>query len=85
VPSSGEALTRKDTPFGRWLALQNRRHLESHVRQPVANKDRCPELEFVNSTGVFLMPDEGAREAQVFFRFQKVWLDAEGLFVMSNG
>ena len=84
MPSSGEALTRKDTPLGGCplygIDLHSRRRDTA-----VHNKHDRPELEFVSSTGAFLMSGERAREAQVFFRFQKVWLDAEGLFVMSNG
>jgi hypothetical protein len=32
-----------------------------------------------------LTPNQGARESQVLLRFFKVRLDAESLFVMSNG
>ncbi len=49
------------------------------------NKHRGWKLDFVSSTSCLLMPDEGAREAQVFFRFPKVWLKAQCFFVVSNG
>ena len=50
-------------------------------------RQQTPWLEgdFVSSTSCFLMSDEGACETQVFFRFQKVWLEAQCFFVVSNG
>jgi hypothetical protein len=80
VPKSGDALTPKDAPFG---AARSTESTGTHVAEVRSFKARPSEIEFVGSR--FLVADERAREAQVLLRFFKVRLDAERLFVMSNG
>jgi hypothetical protein len=60
-----------------------RKSTGTHLAEVWPFKTPFSGIEFVGSS--FLVPDEGAREAQVLLRFLKVRLDAERLFVMSNG
>jgi hypothetical protein len=76
--NNGESLTRNDAPLGGCLFYESTA-LKAHANRAVGRRSSS------SPGGLALMPNERACEAQVLLRLQKVWLDAERLFVVSNG